>query len=38
MQMDDGLFELVLLRMPRTVIELNGLLVALNRMQYDGPA
>lgn len=36
-QMDDGLFELVLLRMPRTVIELNGLLVALNRMQYDGP-
>lgn len=35
--MNDGLFELVLLRMPRTPLDLNSLLIALNRMQYDSP-
>lgn len=36
-QMNDGLFELVLLRMPRTPMDLNNLLVALNRMHYNTP-
>lgn len=36
-RMDDGVFELVLLRMPRTLLDLTNLLVALNQMQYDDP-
>lgn len=36
-RMDDGEFELVLLRMPRTALDLTSLLVALNQMQYDHP-
>lgn len=34
-KMDDGLFELLLLRMPRSVIELNNLVSNLLRMNYD---
>ena len=36
-QMDDGLLELVLLRMPKNVLELNGLITGLTRMEYDHP-
>ena len=36
-RMDDGVFELVLLRMPRTVLDLTNLLVSLKQMQYDDP-
>ena len=36
-RMDDGEFELVLLRMPKTPLDLTGLLVSLKQMQYDNP-
>ena len=36
-RMDDGLFELVLLRMPRTALDLTSLLLSLKQMQYDNP-
>ena len=36
-RMDDGVFEVVLLRMPRTALDLTSLLVALKQMQYDNP-
>ena len=36
-RMDDGEFEVVLLRMPRTALDLTGLLVSLKQMQYDNP-
>lgn len=36
-RMDDGVFELVLLRMPKTALDLTGLLLSLKQMQYDNP-
>lgn len=36
-QMDDGKFELLLLRMPKTVIDLNNLITGITRMEYDQP-
>lgn len=36
-RMDDGVFELVLLRMPKTALDLTNLLVSLKQMQYDNP-
>ena len=36
-QMDDGKFELLLLRMPKTVIALNNLITGITRMEYDQP-
>lgn len=35
--MDDGMFELILLRMPKTALDLQNLITALNRMDYDYP-
>ena len=35
--MDDGMFELMLLRMPKTALDLQNLITALNRMDYDYP-
>lgn len=36
-QMDDGKFELLLLRMPKSVIDLNNLIGGITRMEYDLP-
>ena len=36
-KMDDGKFELLLLRMPKTPAELQKLIVSLSKMQYDSP-
>ena len=36
-QMDDGSLELILLRMPKNVFELNQLITGLNRMEYSTP-
>lgn len=36
-QMDDGKFELLLLRMPKTALDLQNLITAMTRMQYDYP-
>lgn len=36
-KMDDGLFELLLLRMPKTPLDLQNLIAAITRMQYDSP-
>lgn len=36
-QMDDGRFEMLLLRMPKTPMDLQNLLLALTKMQYDYP-
>lgn len=35
--MDDGMFELILLRMPKTALDLQNLITAMNRMDYDYP-
>ena len=35
--MDDGAFELLLLRMPKTPLDLQNLITAMTRMQYDYP-
>ena len=36
-KMDDGKFELLLLRMPKTALDLQNLITAMTRMQYDYP-
>ncbi|MBE6918226.1 MAG: diacylglycerol kinase family lipid kinase [Ruminococcaceae bacterium] len=36
-KMDDGKFELLLLRMPKTPLDLQNLILALTKMQYDYP-
>lgn len=36
-KMDDGKFELLLLHMPKTPMDLQNLILALTRMQYDYP-
>lgn len=36
-KMDDGAFELILLRMPKTPLDLQNLIVAMTRQQYDYP-
>ena len=36
-KMDDGRFELLLLRMPKTALDLQNLITAMTRMQYDCP-
>lgn len=36
-KMDDGKFELLLLRMPKNAVELSGLIASLTRMEYDAP-
>ena len=36
-RMDDGKFELLLLRMPKTALDLQNLITAMTRMQYDYP-
>ena len=36
-QMDDGAFELLLLRMPKTAMDLQSLIAATSRMDYNGP-
>ena len=36
-KMDDGRFELLLLRMPKTALDLQNLIAAMTRMQYDCP-
>ena len=36
-QMDDGAFELLLLRMPKTAFDLQSLIAAISRMDYNGP-
>ena len=36
-KMDDGKFELLLLRMPKTPTDLQNLILALTKMQYDYP-
>ena len=36
-QMDDGKFELLLLRMPKTALELSALITSLTRMEYNAP-
>ena len=36
-KMDDGLFELLLLRMPKTALDLQNLITAMTRMQYEYP-
>ncbi len=36
-RMDDGMFELLLLRMPKTALDLQNLITAMTRMQYDYP-
>jgi len=35
--MDDGTLELLLLRMPKTALDLQNLITAMTRMQYDYP-
>lgn len=35
--MDDGAFELLLLRMPKTALDLQNLITVMTRMQYDYP-
>lgn len=35
--MDDGTFELLLLRMPKTALDLQNLITAMTRMRYDYP-
>lgn len=35
--MDDGTLELLLLRMPKTALDLQNLIAAMTRMQYDYP-
>lgn len=35
--MDDGTFELLLLRTPKTALDLQNLITAMTRMQYDYP-
>ena len=35
--MDDGTFELLLLRMPKTALDLQNLITVMTRMQYDYP-
>lgn len=35
--MDDGTFELLLLRMPKSALDLQNLITAMTRMQYDYP-
>lgn len=35
--MDDGMFELMLLRMPKAALDLQNLITALNRMDYNYP-
>lgn len=35
--LDDGLFELLLIRMPRSVVELNQIIAALTSQNYDNP-
>ena len=36
-RMDDGMFELLLLRMPKTALDLQNLINVMTRMQYDYP-
>ena len=36
-EMDDGKFELLLLRMPKTVMDLNSLIAGMTKMDYDQP-
>ena len=36
-KMDDGKFELLLLRMPKTAFDLQSLIAAISRMGYNGP-
>ena len=36
-RMDDGKFELLLLRMPKTALDLQNLITAMTRMQYNYP-
>lgn len=36
-QMDDGRFELLLLRMPKTALELSTLITSLTKMEYNAP-
>ena len=36
-KMDDGRFELLLLRMPKNAVELSTLISSLTRMEYDAP-
>ena len=36
-RMDDGKFELLLLRMPKTALDLQNLITVMTRMQYDYP-
>lgn len=36
-EMDDGKFELLLLRMPKSVIDLNNLIAGMTKMDYDLP-
>lgn len=36
-QMDDGLFELLLLRLPKSPLDLQNLVTGITRMQYDFP-
>ena len=36
-KMDDGRFELLLLRMPKSALDLQNLITAMTRMQYDYP-
>lgn len=36
-RMDDGKFELLLLRMPKTPLDLQNLILALRKMHYDAP-
>ena len=36
-QMNDGEFEMILLRCPKSVLELNNLVTNLLRMRYDAP-
>lgn len=35
--LDDGLFELLLIRMPKTIAELNQIITALTMQKYDNP-
>ena len=36
-KMDDGRFELLLLRMPKNAVELSGLITSMTRMEYHAP-
>ena len=36
-RMDDGMFELLLLRMPKSALDLQNLINVMTRMQYDYP-